>query len=329
MSTPNLIPQPPIVQPTPPQSGKINLQKALASQDFNNLNLSTQRDMLAKGLNPDLANFDDHEFIAFKKQAAAKYGIKDTNPSTPRADSIIEFARPFVSDVVGVGAGALAGPETLGSASVPTGLAVKGAVDALLQHLESRPPTSITSNALNLEPGGVASTIVNSGEMIGTNALLGKIMGMLGKGAKATTEANVDYLGQPSTASQIPQTVKDLSSNLIKNVNKEGLLSKSTMTYGMTLPISLLQGHVSPYQGAAALYTGIKLTKAATKTLMDNPRTSRIIKAMIDKEPLGVSNEMAGKAITDALQGSVMALTGPGGDEPMTMKDGKLVPISQ
>jgi hypothetical protein len=394
MATPNLIPQPQVVQ-QPQATGGVDIGKVLSSPDFNNLDPQTQKKLLTERYNPAIANLDDDEFIAWKKQSASRLGIKDTSPNTPRVDRIIEFARPFVSDAVGGLAGVIAGPETLGAASAPAAIAAKGGVDALLQHLESRPPTSLASSALNLKPGGAASTVVNSGEMLGTNALLGKIIGMFGKGVAAAKGATEDFITPeaktiiarneaklakakdvedaadvvnktfqqqfkdfakqgyykdpesgnliykapikpPVVSTTVPELEEvpktpSLAKSFADNINKEGILSKSTMTYGMTLPFSLISGHVSPYQGAAALYTGVKLSKAAAKTLSENPRTARIIGAMNNGEPLGVSQQMASKAITDVLQGSGMSMTatGPGGDQEVILKDGKLVPISQ
>lgn len=366
------------IQPTvaPPQTiSPQTVGSLLESEDFNKQPTQFQRDILSKHYNPKLADLSDDEFNQYKSLLANKLGKKIPTFGPTKADRAIEFARPFVSDAVGLGAGALAGPETLGAASIPVGIAAKTGVDALLQHMESQPPQGMLSSTMGLRPGGVADTLTNSAQMLLTNKLLNAIGSKIIKGGKAAANAwreqptnlptnletanyepsTTDLSGKVSDAfrkanqsfystSAVPTESQALNSarnieNASKNASnaaynespklaslsefgnqlKDQFLKGSVFNKftgagsayeAMHLPMAIMQHSVTPMEAIGGTVAGIKLSKAAYNTLLSNPRTARIIKAIADKEPLGVSNEFASKAITDVLNGTGMSLTG-------------------
>lgn len=520
MNTSNLLPNPSqqqTPQPTPASPlPAIPIEKILALKEFGDdstlgaMTIEHQRQLLSH-YNPAIGNLDDEGLVRWKHQVQNHLGIKVPTSATTDLDKGLEFIRPMASDAAGVGAGLLAGPETLGTASIPVGVATKMAVDSVIQHMESNSAATqgVVSKGLGLQPGGFADTLTNAGQQVGLNKLLSLGMGGLLKGVVGATSK---FIGLPmreaasTVADALPEEVlptnlpgkvirgpggkfmphpdvsvnttnraaneaagflpEDLPTNRVtvnhpkfptdlptnlptdlpedfgastaklpgiaakmaankamnaqnatlnqanfatnaknaaalaaqdlkantankllniknakananlietnkasnaadqtaldkidvdnsviysknqenagkgfgslpgefaKNVGDEfsGMWNKVAAVRGLTLPFSLIHGSVSPYEGAAGAYDTFKLGRAAVKTLLANPRTSRIIGAMINKEPLGVPQEFASKAITDVLQGSTMALSGPKGDKPVKLVGDKFVPLNQ
>lgn len=327
-SVPSIVPQAPQIDPQS-QQGPVNIKAVLELPDFHLLPPDRQQQLLAERYNPKLAKLTKSEFALWKQQSAKLVGAKIPVIEPTRMDKAIEFARPFVSDAVGAGAGALAGPETLGMASVPVGLGAKAAIDALLQHMESTPPQSMSSEAMGLEPGGAASTLVNSGQMVGTNAILGKVLGMFGKGARQAATPNVQFLGQKAATQEIPTVVKDLLKSGADNLGKEAANStwkQYALANGVSLPIGLMMHSVLPTELATGGLTALKVGRAGVKTLLENPRTAAILEAMQKGAPLGMKEEAAAKLLSDTLNGSGMVASGPDGDKAYVLKDGKLIP---
>ena len=96
--------------------------------------------------------------------------LANSTDSTPfTKDNILEFARPLVSDAVKVGGTALAAPT--GAFAPAIGYGAAGLVDTFLQKLENKPPRGLISQHADLEPGGIASSLTNTGEMLGLNKL--------------------------------------------------------------------------------------------------------------------------------------------------------------
>lgn len=233
----------------------------------------------------------------------------NNGPGNPVLDKTIEFVRPLVSDAVGLGAGMLSGPGTAGLASVPIGIAAKTGVDALLQHLESKPPTSLLQKGMELDPNSISGTLANSAEMQGTNWGLGKILGGLGKVVR-----DVD----------IPQGLKNLGSDFMTQS-----VANWRKYVGVGIPLHLLASAVSPElgKGTTTAIAGIRLTTAAAKAIAKNPEAKQALDSLINGAPLKGSQEAAARIVTDALNGTSLITSGPGGDKNVTLKDGKFVPL--
>src|SRR5882757_1783173 len=83
----------------------------------------------------------------------------------PTADKIIDFLRPFIGLTMGTAVGAAtAGPLTpFGGAAA--GVATNLLADRVMQKVQTKPPSSILSNSLGLEPGSFGDTTASTLEM--------------------------------------------------------------------------------------------------------------------------------------------------------------------
>ncbi len=107
-------------------------------------------------------------------------GMLEKRRSDGMKDTALEFLRPILSSLAGAGggvAGAPAGPVGAGAGAA----AAYTAVDAALQHLESKPPQSISSEIAGFEPGSIPDTLTNTAQQ----AAVGKVIGgVVNKGMK-------------------------------------------------------------------------------------------------------------------------------------------------
>jgi hypothetical protein len=313
MSTPSLLPQPqPVQQANTIQGPDWNKVKAgLMLPEFHDQDTISQRDLLKKRAGLDLSNMDDNEFNEWKKQAIEKFSKQDAASATPRFDSAVEFARPFVSDAVGMGTGAIVGPGTLGLGSIPAGIGAKAAVDMLMQKLESRPPTSLAQEAVGATPGSFGATAANTAEQLLTQGVLNKVVGTAGKVFR-----DVD----------IPAGLKTAATDFGKNLMSRSAFSRYA---GVGLPMHYLMGAISPEAAHAsdAVISGLKLTTAAAKAIAKNPEAAAAMDSIMKGAPLNKGGATTAKILADALNGSELVATTPDGDKTMTLKDGKLVPL--
>lgn len=93
------------------------------------------------------------------------------------------------------------------------------------------------------------------------------------------------------------------------------------MEGGIGLGAGMLTG--SPLHGAAGA-AGIYIGAQAVSRILTNPKTARLAVALAGGEPLGVSEQLAGKLITRALQGTTVALINEKGEKvPGTFQEGR------
>ncbi len=100
------------------------------------------------------------------------------------------------------------------------------------------------------------------------------------------------------------------------------------MEGGVGLATGFLTGN--PIHGAGGI-AGVYLGGQVLSRLLTNPKTARIAVALAGGGPLGVSDQLAGKLISRALQGSAVALINADGSKtPGTFgSDGSLVPLGR
>lgn len=303
----------------PPQSPNDVLKRVFADHYFGNLDDNTQREMFAKQpAFKGVGDLNDKEYAIWKSKVHNDLGIVSGKNSPSKADHIIEALRPFISegagDAVGLGASALGSPAL----GLPARMLTKMGVDAVMQHMEGKPPSSMTSDALGLEPGGTGSTIANSLQQMGVNAAGGKIISGAIKGIGALPAA----ISTPGGGNIIKEGVK----NVVDEFGK-GSWRQYTTGHMLAVPVGLITHSVIPHELVGAGITGVKIGKAAIKTLQNNPKTAPIITAIMNGAPMGIAHDVASKAITDALQGASMTLSLENGeDKEVILKDGKMVP---
>jgi len=81
---------------------------------------------------------------------------------------------------------------------------------------------------------------------------------------------------------------------------------------GIAFSAGLLTGNIHIASGAAGL-AGLFVPSAVVGNLLTKESTARIVTAMAGGEPLGKSAQLASKLVTDALQGTSVALMGSDG----------------
>lgn len=125
--------------------------------------------------------------------------ISNSTPdnTTPLWDRAVDLARPFAADIGGTAAAGLSlassgvdGP--VGFAAAPfafgTGYSL---VDALMQHLKLNPENGFIADKAGFSPGGLGSTLSNTGEMAATGFGIGKILGGIGYGGKKLIQSAI------------------------------------------------------------------------------------------------------------------------------------------
>lgn len=140
-------------------------------------------------------------------------------------DTLMNFIRPMVAGGASTAAGAFSGP----AAPVTAPLAYV-ATDALMQKLQSKPPTSIASSALNLEPGGVASTLANTGEQFAAGKAFSGVLNAAGRAKKAWFDP--EYFGpigrhSPTTEQLANATGHTALGTFTKHVEDMNIVSKT------------------------------------------------------------------------------------------------------
>src|ERR1035437_1069900 len=137
---------------------------------------------------------DEQKYILTRASGAQPPNPRGTGSTGPRLkgspdpaamDSFMDVIRPILSGVAAASTG-------------PLGYL---AADTAMQKLKHNPSTSLTSQALGLEPGGIPSSLANTGEMMGMGKLLEGLSSVVGKGVKGFLNAD-----QPDIAKFLPTT---------------------------------------------------------------------------------------------------------------------------
>lgn len=127
-----------------------------------------------------------------RKLIASATGKGSREPTTVTKDDALEFARPFVGDAAMTAGTALSAP-VLGPVAPAGGVALAGISDYILQHLQKNPPQGIVSQAANLQPGGIPSSVANTGEMLLGNKFFSGLTNKIGRGiSNLRSSAGVD-----------------------------------------------------------------------------------------------------------------------------------------
>jgi hypothetical protein len=93
---------------------------------------------------------------------------------------------------------------------------------------------------------------------------------------------------------------------------------------------SILKGEPSLAAGAGGEVLGMYVGAQQIGRLLSNPNVARTVVALAGGEPLGKTNELAGKMILRGLNGTVVALTHRDGSQtPMKVVDGQLKAVGQ
>jgi len=103
------------------------------------------------------------------------------------------------------------------------------------------------------------------------------------------------------------------------------------MRGGAAIGSGLLSGSLTGSAEIGGLTTvGTYIGAQQLGKLLTNPKTARLVVAMAGGEPLGVSEQYASRALSQALNGSVVALINDKGDKvPVRVQDGKYVPVKE
>lgn len=131
---------------------------------------------------------------------------------------------------------------------------------------------------------------------------------------------------------------RDAMDQLFKNItitqDKMGP-SPSNVRYWLTrggigIAAGVITGSLSGNAAMSGIATsGVFITAGQLGKLLSNPTTARVMVALAGKEPLGISEQFAGKLIIRALQGSTVALINQDGSKTPAQidKDGRLNPL--
>ena len=94
------------------------------------------------------------------------------------------------------------------------------------------------------------------------------------------------------------------------------------------LATTLFTGSVTAGAESALLSGGILIGAEGVGKLLTNPKTARLMVALAGQEPLGVSEQFAGRMISKVLSGTVVGLSQSDGTvKSAKLEDGKLVPL--
>lgn len=129
--------------------------------------------------------------------------------------------------------------------------------------------------------------------------------------------------------SDITQFFKNISMTQDK-VNPASFSSRFWLWHaGVGITTGIFTGSVTGGVAASAGSVGILLGAQQVGKLLTNPKTARLMVALAGNEPLGYSEQMAGKILTRALQGTTLSLLNKDGTTvPVRLdSEGKLNPI--
>lgn len=144
-----------------------------------------------------------------------------------------------------------------------------------------------------------------------------------------------DILYSKTAQSNIMQFVKNIAETQAKS-GSPWQVNGARMIFGgsaITLPLSFLRsallGSTTGMVGAAGI-GGIEVGLNQVGRLLSNPKTARIMLALADGSALGVSDQLAARAIVKGLsRATVNVVNGDGTKEPATIQNDQLVPVGQ
>jgi hypothetical protein len=125
------------------------------------------------------------------------FAREEQKSSRKVTDTIIDVLRPILSGAGAAGATSLSGP--FAPATAP---AAYIGIDALLQKLQSDPQQSLASQVVGAEKGGVADSIINTGEQYLGGKLMERGLNVIQRGVKVFNNADIPdiYKFNPTTS---------------------------------------------------------------------------------------------------------------------------------
>ncbi len=241
-------------QPSADQINKIN--ELVGDPDFVKLNDNEQKILLGKvrGV-PSLIS------------SGPSKATQGTPVTTKDTDTLIDFLRPILSGTGASLATGAVGASGIGTGGISSfaapaaGAATYTGIDALLQHLRSQPDQSFTSEGLGLKPGGVASTLVNTGQQALLNKVGESVIGGLMRGGKTLLGGSVE----PEIQKFLPTTSQAAAT---AGMNKLAIVSKGFEDLALTAKQQALD------KSAGAGFTqALQLAKDSDFNFSRNPNT--------------------------------------------------------